>query len=200
MILGMGYAGAFAIWAGTRQHLSPPQIILIALGLCASLICYVAFEVYQTIYQVIIIGRFNDVVNSEPQKIGEALQEFQKRNAKSSKRMMQFWGLTTVLAIAFAVSALIILFYAFLANLALTADLPAGGPVLMTLAYTRPTEGAPPLRSSQGRVRCCRYHGLFMPGGLHRTYGAHRMHFITCSSYRRLPFLRSARDRVIASS
>jgi hypothetical protein len=93
------------------------KLILIALGLCASLVCYVAFEVYQTIYQVIIIGRFNDVVNSEPQKIGEALQEFQKRNAKSSKRMMRFWGLTTVLAIAFAVSALIILFYAFIANL-----------------------------------------------------------------------------------
>jgi hypothetical protein len=117
VILGMGYAGAFGIWAGTRQYLSPSQIILIALGLSASLVCYVAFEVYQTIYQVVMIGRVNGVVNSEPQKIGEALQEFQKRNAKSSKWVMRLWGLTTVLAIAFAVSALIILFYAFIANL-----------------------------------------------------------------------------------
>jgi putative transposase len=34
-----------------------------------------------------------------------------------------------------------------------------------------------------------------MPSGLHRTYGAHHLHFITCSCYRRFPFLRSARAR-----
>ena len=36
---------------------------------------------------------------------------------------------------------------------------------------------------------------LVMPSGLHRTYGAHHLHFITCSCYRRLPFLRTARSR-----
>ena len=34
-----------------------------------------------------------------------------------------------------------------------------------------------------------------MPSGLHRTYGAHHRHFITCSCYRRLPFLNFARAR-----
>jgi len=34
-----------------------------------------------------------------------------------------------------------------------------------------------------------------MPSGLHRTYGAHHLHFITCSCYRRLPLLRDARSR-----
>src|ERR1700690_2554310 len=34
-----------------------------------------------------------------------------------------------------------------------------------------------------------------MPSGLHRSYGAHDLHFITCSCYRRLPLLRSARSR-----
>ena len=39
-----------------------------------------------------------------------------------------------------------------------------------------------------------------MPSGLHRTYGAHHLHFITCSCYRRLPFLNSAgaRDRFLS--
>ena len=36
---------------------------------------------------------------------------------------------------------------------------------------------------------------LVMPSGLHRTYGAHHLHFITGSCYRRLPFLRTARSR-----
>ncbi len=39
-------------------------------------------------------------------------------------------------------------------------------------------------------VRC-----VVMPSGLHRTYGAHHLHFITCSCYRRLPLLRTARSR-----
>ena len=34
-----------------------------------------------------------------------------------------------------------------------------------------------------------------MPSGLHRTYGAHQLHFITCSCFHRLPFLKSARAR-----
>jgi putative transposase len=34
-----------------------------------------------------------------------------------------------------------------------------------------------------------------MPSGLHRSYGAQHLHFITCSCYRRLPFLNSARSR-----
>jgi putative transposase len=34
-----------------------------------------------------------------------------------------------------------------------------------------------------------------MPAGLHRTYGLHHLHFITCSCYRRLPFLGSAKAR-----
>jgi REP element-mobilizing transposase RayT len=34
-----------------------------------------------------------------------------------------------------------------------------------------------------------------MPRGLHRSYGAHHLHFITCSCYHRLPFLRTARCR-----
>ena len=34
-----------------------------------------------------------------------------------------------------------------------------------------------------------------MPSGLHRTYGAHHLHFITCSCYQRLPCLNLTRGR-----
>ena len=34
-----------------------------------------------------------------------------------------------------------------------------------------------------------------MPHGLHRTYGAHYLHFITCSCYQRSPLLSTARSR-----
>ncbi len=60
--------------------------------------------------------------------------------------------------------------------------------------------GAPLLRFLQGRVRCCRYYWVGMPSGLHRTYGAHHLHFITCSCYRRLPLLSAParRDRLLS--
>jgi REP element-mobilizing transposase RayT len=34
-----------------------------------------------------------------------------------------------------------------------------------------------------------------MAGDLHPTFGVHTLHFITCSYYRRLPFLNRARAR-----
>jgi putative transposase len=34
-----------------------------------------------------------------------------------------------------------------------------------------------------------------MPSGLHRTYGAHHLRFVTCSCYGRLPLLNTARSR-----
>ncbi len=37
--------------------------------------------------------------------------------------------------------------------------------------------------------------GFVMPSGLHRNYGAHHLHFITTSCYKRLPFLHTARSR-----
>jgi len=42
--------------------------------------------------------------------------------------------------------------------------------------------------------------GSVMPAGLHRSYGAHHLHFITCSCYRRLPLFSSwqARDRFLS--
>ena len=75
----------------------------------------------------------------------------------------------------------------------------AGGPPFESVLPSRSgTVGAPSLRSLQGRERCGRYDSLVMPSGLHRTYGAHHLHFITCSCYRRLPLLNSARSRPVA--
>jgi putative transposase len=36
---------------------------------------------------------------------------------------------------------------------------------------------------------------VVVPSGLHRTYGAHHLHFITYSCYQRLPSLKTARSR-----
>ena len=57
------------------------------------------------------------------------------------------------------------------------------------------TAGAPSLRFCKGGYDAADTMRFVMPSGLHRTYGAHHLHFITCSCYRRLPFLNRAQSR-----
>ncbi len=57
------------------------------------------------------------------------------------------------------------------------------------------TMGAPPLRFLQGWVAAPLISCKGMTVGLHRYYGAHHLHFITWSCYRRKPLLRSAKSR-----
>jgi putative transposase len=78
---------------------------------------------------------------------------------------------------------------------AVVGDL-AGGPPFCGLLSRSRTVGAPSLRffaRAGGDAACTIF--LVMPRGLHRTYGAHHLHFITCSCYQRLPFLRTPRSR-----
>jgi len=74
----------------------------------------------------------------------------------------------------------------------------AGGPPFHPLygcSFPFRNLGAPSLRFLQGRVPPTPVRYVFMPAGLHRSYGAHHLHFITCSCYRRIPKLRTARSR-----
>jgi putative transposase len=85
------------------------------------------------------------------------------------------------------------------APVAVESALPAAGggwPSFPRLPFPFPNSGCPVLAlfARAGGDAACTI--LFaMPRGLHRTYGAHHLHFITCSCYRRLPFLRTARSR-----
>jgi REP element-mobilizing transposase RayT len=70
-----------------------------------------------------------------------------------------------------------------------------GWPALSVLISSRyGTVGAPSLRFCKGGYDAtCTM--SFVPSGLHRTYGAHHLHFITCSCYQRSALLGSARAR-----
>ena len=77
-----------------------------------------------------------------------------------------------------------------------SGNLTAGWPGLSILVLPNLAHGCPVLAlfARAGRGALCTI--LFaMPSGLHRSYGAHHLHFITSSCYRRLPFLRTARHR-----
>jgi REP-associated tyrosine transposase len=75
----------------------------------------------------------------------------------------------------------------------------AGGPAFHVFPSRSGTLGAPSLRSLQGRVRCCLYHGVGYAqrpaSHLRRSSPALYHYLITTSCYRRLPFLHSASSR-----
>jgi putative transposase len=76
-----------------------------------------------------------------------------------------------------------------------------GGPELRGIAFPFRNCGVPrPCVLCKGGYDAADTMAFVMPSGLHRTYGAHHLHFITWSCYRRLPFLNSARcrDRFLA--
>jgi putative transposase len=72
----------------------------------------------------------------------------------------------------------------------------AGWPSLQCLPFPFRNRGCPVLAllARAGCDAACSI-GFVMPRGLHRTFGAHHLHFITCSCYRRLPLLSTARRR-----
>src|SRR5579863_1538957 len=76
--------------------------------------------------------------------------------------------------------------------------IPSGGwPVLVHLLFLPLMERwvpRPCVLCKGGYAAACTM-GFDMPIGLHRSYGAHHLHFITCSCYRRLPLLGTARSR-----
>src|SRR6202046_2067090 len=71
-----------------------------------------------------------------------------------------------------------------------------GSPELRGIAFPFRNCGVPrPCVLCKGGYDAADTMGFVMPSGLHRTYGAHHLHFVTCSCYRRLPFLGTARNR-----
>jgi hypothetical protein len=47
MVLGLGYGGYFAVWAGTKQYLPPKYVVLSALSLVISSFLFIAFHVLE---------------------------------------------------------------------------------------------------------------------------------------------------------
>src|SRR5271157_4879334 len=73
-----------------------------------------------------------------------------------------------------------------------------GGPPSSTLCSSFPiSERGCPILAFFARVGGHAADSIMpvMPRGLHRYYGGDHLHFITCSCYRRMPLLRSARGR-----
>lgn len=65
LILGAGYAGFFAVWAFTRAELSTALIFWSAILVTISLLTFVSFEVFRTLYNGIAMLELSRAVEDE---------------------------------------------------------------------------------------------------------------------------------------
>lgn len=123
VIIFGGYAGIFAIWQLTKDHLSKEQALCSALLVLISLVSFVAFELVKMIMVSKSIFRKVAILNTpevrtDPQRLLTALNELEAAQHASLGLFQKFWGLIVIVSIGCALGATGILGYAFIMSLA----------------------------------------------------------------------------------
>src|SRR5271166_343264 len=90
LVLGLGYAGFFTAWAGTKTQLGPIERVGSAFLICLSLLAYIGFEIVQgwflnnaSIELARTIGRSGSETS--------ALNEYKLRVAKTQEPLLRNW-------------------------------------------------------------------------------------------------------------
>lgn len=91
LILGVGYAGFFAAWAGTKTSLRPFELVFSALLVCLSFFSYITFEVFQAGFLSRAAIDFARTINTPGLEV-TALRQYQIRTAKAQERYFKVWG------------------------------------------------------------------------------------------------------------
>lgn len=120
IILGAGYAGAFAVWGITREHLPPEATIWIAILLSASLIGFVVFEVGHMVFRATLSLKQRDLITRklDPRSFLD-LHEQYARDADLAliRYIMPIWYVVMVWCVLTGLGAGFLLFYNFVAFL-----------------------------------------------------------------------------------
>lgn len=120
LILIGGYAGAFTIWSNTKSLLPAKAALLVAIFLSISLCTFVIFEIYKMIVSSRIILKQRAIIfaNHPPDVfLKEVAAEAQRAKKDWLKWILPLWVVNLVAAVSFALAAISLPFYNFLASL-----------------------------------------------------------------------------------
>ena len=99
LILGAGYAGFFATWAFTRDHLSASETLWSALFVTLSLLSFVLFEVYKSFYiSRTLVGLSHAV--ADPANVAQRLLDWQRDKHLVDIRFGKIWATTFLVHVA----------------------------------------------------------------------------------------------------
>jgi hypothetical protein len=91
LVLGLGYAGFFAAWSGTKANLRPIELVASALLMCLSLFGYIVFEILQARF-LSKVGIDLARTMSKPGLELSAIAEYKRRTAKSQEHYFKLWN------------------------------------------------------------------------------------------------------------
>ncbi len=116
VILGLGYAGFFGAWAGTKANLRPWELVSSAFFICLSLVAYITFEILQARFTSKAAIDLARTLNKPGLEVS-ALQQYKQRTAAAQERFFKWWGIIFHFCTVAGVFGALILIAAFLHSL-----------------------------------------------------------------------------------
>jgi len=116
LVLGLGYAGFFAAWSGTKANLRPVELIGSALLMCLSLFAYIIFEIFQSRFLSKAGIDLARTLN-KPGLEMSALEEYKKRTIEAQTSYFKLWRFIFPFCAITGVLAALVLIEAFFRSL-----------------------------------------------------------------------------------
>jgi len=113
MVLGLGYGGYFAIWAGTKQYLPPKYVVLSALSLVISSFLFIAFHVLEAGSTSYLSVSFAKVTSADDQARAAKAESFFESSKRIGRFMARVWLPIFALSLLTGVAGVAILVTAF---------------------------------------------------------------------------------------
>ena len=116
MVLGLGYAGFFGLWALTKEYLTNDQVLWAALLMLISLLTFILFEVYKSFYtSKSLLGMARAM--SDPQNFHQKILQWESENQTKTIRFGMIWSSVFWVTVITGIGGALILMYAFIVNL-----------------------------------------------------------------------------------
>ena len=113
IIIGLGYAGFFAVWAGTRNYMLPIEVVSSALLMTLSLFFYIVYEVYQMIFHTAHLKALVEVAKAPLAEFELRTEEYQRMVDLKNRRLMKAWFSALLLTAIPGLVAVLILMNGF---------------------------------------------------------------------------------------
>lgn len=99
IIIGLGYAGFFAVWAGARNYMLSGEVVVSALCMTVSLFFYIAYEVYQMICQARHLKGLAQVAEVPLEGFDSRFEEHKRSVDQMNRRLMKVWFMALALTV-----------------------------------------------------------------------------------------------------
>jgi hypothetical protein len=113
LVLGIGYAGFYTVWSGTKDQMGTGAKISSAALMTFSVFVYILTEVYQMRLQSLAVVEFSQAAHSDPQQAQRALSQFNEEQAKRTRISLKIFRYVYWPVLVPAVAAATILLSSF---------------------------------------------------------------------------------------